>query len=89
MEQRADGQGRLFITQRAENTDAVTVSDKIAHTGPVQRLQGRRDVISYARSRDYSGSKIKYFLDARQVTCSGPAPDREAVEDMWENMRLD
>ena len=46
------------------------------------------DVMSYASSRDYSGSKISFFY-AKQVTFSGLASDWETVEDVLENMGLD
>ena len=39
--------------------------------------------------RDCPGSEVYQFLDSSQVARSGPAPDREAVKDMWENVGLD
>ena len=63
--------------------------DKITNIVPAQRFQNGRDVFGNPRSGDDSGSKVNNLLHLMYMTASGPAPDGEAVEDVWENVTLD
>ena len=75
--------------QRPKDAETVAAPDQLVYAAPSERPQSRRDMVSCTNPRHNPGPEIDDPLHSLHMTRGGPAPDGEAVKDIWECVGLD